>query len=570
MTAAEIAEAEKNGTTAEEWSQITVSEDFDPAQLRQSRLEGRVEIGAGARIVRSRVANYRLGAGTRVEDVTALECRRRSAFGNGTKVATMNECGGRTVKIYDRMTAQIAYMLAVWRHRPKLVAALEKMIDDYAETRQSELGETGRDCRIMGARFVREIRMGDGVEIEGASILQNGTLGAGTRIGSDVKAYDFITAENAYIDNGTTLERCFAGESCVLDKGFTAAESLFFANCHCENGEAASIFAGPYTVSHHKSSLLIAGMFSFFNAGSGSNQSNHLFKSGAVHQAVHLRGCKFASGAYIMSPAIEGAFTMVKGNHADHHDTAIFPYSYLMEKEGRSHLLPGANLTSYGTVRDLEKWPARDRRKVGRDVIDFGEHNPYTAGAMLKAVDALHTLQEQDPAAAQYTYGKAVIRATALQRGIKLYDKAIVAALGAMLDGGIPDPRYDGTGRWLDMAGQYIAEREAEAIAAGTETGELRTLDEIDNRFRVFHVHYGEYARSWAEHIYASLLGHAPTAEEIEEAIEAGRNAHAAMRRTTDADRDRDCSPALAVGYGLDSEDGTEILTDYRTVRGLE
>ena len=96
-------------------------------------------------------------------------------------------------------------------------------------------------------------------------------------------------------------------------KGFTAAESLFSPNSHCENGEAASIFAGPYTVSHHKSSLLIAGMFSFFNAGSGSNQSNHLFKSGAVHQAVHLRGCKFASSAYIMSPALEGAFTMVMG-----------------------------------------------------------------------------------------------------------------------------------------------------------------------------------------------------------------------------------------------------------------
>ena len=157
-------------------------------------------------------------------------------------------------------------------------------------------------------------------------------------------------------------------------------------------------------------------MFSFFNAGSGSNQSNHLFKSGAVHQAVHLRGCKFASGAYIMSPAIEGAFTMVKGNHADHHDTAIFPYSYLMEKEGRSHLLPGANLTSYGTVRDLEKWPARDRRTVGRDVINFEEHNPCVTGAMLRAVDTLHMLRDQDPAAGQYAYGKTVVRATALPR----------------------------------------------------------------------------------------------------------------------------------------------------------
>ena len=570
MTPAEIAAAEASGASAEAWSQVTVADDFVPSQLQQCRLEGRVEIGSGVRILRSRVRNYRLGAGTLVEDTTALECRRRSTFGNGTKVATMNECGGRTVKITANMSAQTAYMMAVYRHRPQLIAALEKMADDYAEAQASELGETGRDCRIAGARFIREVRMGDNVEVDGASLLENGTLCAGARIGVDVKACDFIAAEHATIANGTTLEHCFVGESCRLDKGFTAAESLFFANSHCENGEAASIFAGPYTVSPHKSSLLIAGMFSFFNAGSGSNQSNHLFKSGAVHQSVHPRGCKFASGAYIMSPAVEGAFTMVLGHHSDHHDTAIFPYSYLLEKEERSYLMPGANLTSYGTVRDMEKWPARDRRTVGRDVIDFEEYNPYTAGAMLRAVDTLHTLQEKEPGAAQYSYGKTVIRSTALARGIKLYDKAIVAALGAMLDGGAPDDRYDGTGRWLDMAGQYIAKREAEAIMADIEAGRLRSFEEIDNRFRVFHVHYAEYARSWAEQVYASLLGHAPTPEEVADAIEAGRNAHAAMRRTTDADRDRDCAPELAVSYGLDSDDEDEIQADYRSVRGLK
>ena len=507
MTAAEIAAAEARGATAEAWALVSVTDDFDPSQLLQCRLEGRVEIGSGARIHRSAVKNYRLEARTLVEGVTALECRRRSSFGNGTPVAAMNECGGRTVKITERMSAQTAYMTVVYRHRPQLIAALDKMADDLAASRSGDLGETGCDCRIVGARFVREVRMGDNVEIDGASLLENGTLCAGARIGADVKAYDFIAAENARIDNGATLERCFVGESCRLDKGFTAVDSLFFANSHCENGEAASIFAGPYTVSHHKSSLLIAGMFSFFNAGSGSNQSNHLFKSGAVHQSAHLRGCKFASGAYIMSPAVEGAFTMVLGHHADHHDTALFPYSYLIEKEGRSQLMPGANLTSYGTVRDVEKWPARDRRTVKRDVIDFDEYNPYTAGAMLRAVDMLHTLQENDPAAAQYNYNKTVIRSTALARGVKLYNKAIVAALGAMLDGAAPNERYDGTGRWLDMAGQYITKREAEAIADDIEAGRLRSFEEIDNRFRVFHVHYAEYARSWAEQIYASLLG---------------------------------------------------------------
>ena len=408
------------------------------------------------------------------------------------------------------------------------------------------------------------------MELDGSPILGTATLCDGVRIGVDVKAYDTIAAEGAVIDNGSIVERCFVGESCRLDKGFTAAESLFFANSHCENGEAASIFAGPYTVSHHKSSLLIAGMFSFFNAGSGSNQSNHLFKSGAVHQAVHLRGCKFASSAYIMSPALEGAFTMVMGHHSYHHDTSAFPYSYLIEKEGHSHLMPGANLTSFGAVRDIEKWPARDRRSVCRDVINFEEYNPYVAGAMIEAVNILHGLEERDPDAPVYTYNKAIIRATALRRGLKLYNKAIVAALGAMLGKGSLDPHRNGGGRWLDLAGQYITHREVASILDAVDRGELTTTAAVDNRFRVFAVHYDDYAHSWAVQVYASMLGHMPTAGELDDAVTAGRNAHEAMRRTTDADRDRDCSLDMAVSYGLDCDNDDDRREDYYTVRGLK
>lgn len=570
MTPAEIAAVESLGSSAEAWSQVSVADDFTPFQLLQSHLEGKVVVGSGARIIRSRVCNYHIGEGALVEGVTALECRRRSTFGNGVGVATMNECGGRTVKIYDRLSAQAAYLMAVYRHRPQTMAALEKMVDDYAEARASQTGSVGKGSRIVGARFIREVRIGDNVTVDGCSILENGTVCDGAHIGVDVKAYDFIAAENARIDNGSIVERCFVGESCRLDKAFTAAESLFFANSHCENGEAASIFAGPYTVSHHKSSLLIAGMFSFFNAGSGSNQSNHLFKSGAVHQAVHLRGCKFASGAYIMSPALEGAFTMIMGHHSFHHDTSAFPYSYLIEKEGRSVLMPGANLTSYGAVRDIEKWPARDRRTIRRDVINFEEYNPYITSGMLRAVDTLHAIAEEDPDAPTYVHQKAIIRAAALKRGIGLYNRFIVAALGAMLDRGESAERYDGSGRWLDIAGQYITKREVEAILDAIDHGELTSPEEVDNRFRVFSVHYDDYAHSWAEGIYASLLGHIPTVAEIEEAIAAGRNARATMRRTTDADRDRDCSLDMAVSYGLDSDDEGEVRDDYYSVRGLK
>lgn len=566
LTPSEIEAVERLGTTADDWSQILVGDNFRPEQLRQSRLEGRVELGEGAQIIRSYVANYRIGRGSLVEQVTALQCRTESTFGGGVGVAAMNECEGRTVHICDRLSAQTAYMMALYRHRPRLIEALEQMVEREVEHNRSTMGQVGEECTISGARFIREVRIGNRVTIDGSSALVNGTILDDATIGVDVKAYDFIIVEGAHIANGATIERCFVGESCILDKGFTAADSLFFANSHCENGEAAAIFAGPYTVSHHKSSLLIAGMFSFFNAGSGSNQSNHLFKSGAVHQAVHPRGCKFASGAYIMSPALEGAFTMVMGHHSRHHDTSEFPYSYLLEKEERSFLLPAINLTSYGTVRDIDKWPKRDRRKVMRDVINFEAHNPYTTYAMLQAVDRLHTIEEQNPDSPVYSYNRVQIRAAALQRGRALYNRAIVVALGAMLEKGASSERYDGSGRWLDVAGQYISKRVVEEIIDQIESGELTTIGEVDNAFRIFAVHYDDYAHSWAEEVYASLLGHTPTVEEIQEAIEAGRNAAETMRRTTDADRDRDYAPDMAVSYGLDCDTPEERMADFRAV----
>jgi hypothetical protein len=484
-------------------------------------------------------------------------------------VSTMNECEGRQVKIYDRLTAQTAYLLAIYRHRPAMIARLEEMIDRYAEERSGEMGEVGEDCLLNGARFIREMRIGNRVVIDGASALENGTLCDGVKVGVDVKAYDFILAEGAKMDNGTTIERCFAGESVILDKGFSAMESLFFANSHCENGEAAAIFAGPYTVSHHKSSLLIAGMFSFFNAGSGTNQSNHLFKSGAVHQSVHPRGCKFASSAYVMSPALEGAFTVILGKHSHHHDTSVFPYSYLIEKEGRSTLMPGANLKSYGLVRDIEKWPKRDKRTRKRDCINFEEYNPYIAQSLLAAVETLNRLREEEPDNEFYNYKRVFIQHAILLRGLKLYQKAIIASVGDMLSRGGRKEEFRGEGRWLDVAGQYIAKSYVEELLEEIENGKIGALEQIDERFRQFLAHYDDYAHDWACCAFARLRGRLPNEREIEDAVAAGRSAHAALRQLTDNDRAKDCSMEMAVSYGLDSDSEEEIRADYYQVRGL-
>ena len=565
-TAEERAALAMRGCYAEAWDKVLVSEDFSVEQLRNVRLEGEVTIGSRTRIIDSTIANYTIGNDCIIDDVLRMECRHTSTFGQGVKVAAVNENGGRTAVIYRNLTAQTAYLMTMMRSRASLTDRITHLIMEHAEKHRSTIGSMGDNSTIVGARFIREVVIESGCVIEGSSHLENGTVGCNAHVGIDVRARNFIIDNAARVDGASSIERCFIGENTIIDNGFTAIDTLMFANCHFENGEAASVFAGPFTVSHHKSSLLIAGIFSFFNAGSGTNQSNHLFKSGAVHQAVHQRGTKFGSSAYVMSPAIEGPYTVVLGRHTRHHDTQDMPYSYLIEEDGHTLLMPGLALKSYGTVRDIEKWKARDKRTLKRDNICFDEFNPFITGKMLRGVDALTRLQEGDPEAKSYSYNRTTIRATMLTRGIKLYNSAIAASLGVMLRNGDRRAEAVDGSEWIDVAGQYVPIGIVEDIMRETIDQKL-SLEGITERFNALMLSYNDMAAAYASNILAMLLGHTPTQMEIEEIIASSERIVARMREATEIDRQRDAGTDMMVGYGYDFRDESEHLADFLNTR---
>ena len=558
---------EQRGCWSESWERVMVAHDFTVEQLRDVRFEGDVTIGSKSYISHSTICNYSIGNNCHIDSVLRLECRHASTFGNGVMVSAVNENGGRSIPIYNSLTSQIAYIMAMMRNRTKTIDELQRKVAAEAERLRSSIGRVGDNVKILGVKFIREVNIAEGTTIEGASHLENGTILSNATVGVDVRAKNFIIDNDATIESGACIERCFVGEKSHLANGFTAADSLFFANCHCENGEAAAIFAGPFTVSHHKSSLLIAGIFSFFNAGSGTNQSNHLFKSGAVHQAVHLRGSKFGSNAYVMSPAIEGPYTVILGRHTRHHDTQDMPYSYLIEEEGHSSLVPAIALKSYGTVRDTEKWMSRDKRHIKRDNINFEEYNPYLTGKMLRGVDILTRLSEEDPEAKAYNYNRTVIKAAMLQRGIKLYNSAIAASIGAMLSRGeISSTATECGGEWVDIAGQYLPHTLVEKILLEAEKS-TTTLDRIKAMFDKAMSEYENMAATYAYNLLSNLLGRTPTKSDIAEIIEAGRNIHARLRETTEADRLRDIGSDMMIGYGYDFRDIEEQEADFRNTR---
>ncbi|MCX5635566.1 MAG: DUF4954 family protein, partial [Planctomycetota bacterium] len=294
------------GCTCENWANVEVADGFNPTTVKTTHFSGKINLGVfnkqisfpggltkpagitdatihnctiGNNVyisqIRNYIANYIIEDDVIIENVDLLAVEGVSDFGNGTDVSAVNEAGGREIPIYDQLSAHTAYIIAFYRHRPKVVENLRKMIAEYAAKVRSSIGCIGKEAKIINCRIIKNIKIGPAAVIEGAARLENGSINSSPAalvyIGPGVFAEDFIAASGSKISDGAIVSRCFVGQGTVLGKQYSAENSVFFANCAGFHGEACSIFAGPYTVTHHKSTLLIAGLFSFLNAGSGSN-----------------------------------------------------------------------------------------------------------------------------------------------------------------------------------------------------------------------------------------------------------------------------------------------------------
>ena len=550
LTSAEIAQLEAQGCSAENWAEVEVAQDFDPRYVRNTRFSGHnrlgvfrreIEMPGGLKVhsgiynatlhncevgddahlynIHNYIANYRIGRETCIENVNAILVDGKTTFGNGVRVPVMNEGGGREIPIFNELSASLAYILTLYRHRPKMIREVERLIDAYAETQASEVGYIGDHVRILNCGSIKNVKVGDYAELTGVSRLKNGTINsneyAPVRLGSGVKCVDFIIASGVEIGDSTLVDKCFVGQGCVFDKHYSAGESLFFSNCQGMHGEACAIFAGPYTVTHHKSTLLIAGMFSFLNAGSGSNQSNHMYKLGPIHQGIAERGAKTTSDSYLLWPSKIGAFSLVMGRHTHHADTSELPFSYLIENNSESYLVPGANLRTVGTIRDAQKWPKRDNRKDPHrlDQINFNLLSPYTVQKMWRGREVLNELQALSGENTEvYGYRNCKIRNSSLRHGRELYTIGIQKFLGNSLISRLEKTEWHtlaemraalrpdstaGSGDWVDLAGLIAPKSEVSRLLNDIEKGGL-TLEDIQARLVQLHANYYSYEWTWA------------------------------------------------------------------------
>lgn len=624
LTNEEINRLEAQACSASDWNDVQVDEYFTPDYVHHARFSGMVRLGvfeyefalpggickhAGLSYVtlhnvtvgdnccienvKNYIANYEIGAYTFIENVDIILVDKKSRFGNGVEVSVLNETGGREVMIHDRLSAHQAYIMALYRHRPQLIERMKALIEAYADEHASDVGTIGSHVTIVNSGYIKNVRIGDYCEIEGAGRLKNGSINSNVadpvHIGYGVVCDDFIISSGSHIEDGTMITRCFVGQACHMGHNYSASDSLFFSNCQEENGEACAIFAGPFTVTHHKSTLLIAGMFSFMNAGSGSNQSNHMYKLGPIHQGALERGAKTTSDSYILWPARIGAFSLVMGRHVNHPDTSDLPFSYLIEDKNTTYLAPGVNLRSVGTIRDAQKWPKRDLRKdpVRLDQINYNLLSPYTIQKMMKGRSILKELQRVSGETSEiYSYQSAKIKNSALNKGIGFYETAIHKFLGnsviKRLEGicfknneeircRLQPDTVIGEGEWVDISGLIAPKTEIERLMNDIETGTLYTVDQIHDRFAEMHANYYTYEWTWA---YGKMLefyglnAETITAKDIINIVHQWQKSVVGLDRMVYEDAKKEFSLTSMTGFGADGSKEEQVL-DFEQVRGV-
>lgn len=591
LTIEEINHLKVNGCIAEDWNKIKVAEKFNVELIRNVNFSGEVFIGENVLVQDIKnLSNYHIENNVVLKNISSLSIEGETTFGNGTEISVLNEGGGRELLIYDRLSAQSAYLLVTCRHDSEFISSLTGLIKNYSDSKKSFVGKIGEGTSIHHCGIIKNVWIENSANLEGVTNLTEGTIVSckedPVKIGNGVIAKHFIIQSGSSVTDGALLDNCFVGQGVRIGKQYSAENCAFFSNCEGFHGEAVSIFAGPYSVTHHKSTLLIAAMFSFYNAGSGSNQSNHMYKLGPIHQGILERGSKTGSFSYMLWPSRVGAYSVVIGKHYTNFDASEFPFSYINEEDGKSVLTPAMNLFTVGTRRDSEKWPNRDRRKnsVKYDILHFDLLNPFIVGKMLDGSAKMKELLEKANRDQEYvTYNGLHIKRLLLKTCTKYYEMAIKIYIGQEVIKRISDEKdfekikallkYNAefySEKWIDTAGMFICKKDYDDLIESVRNKEIDSLKKLNDELQKLDKYYNETSWAWCARLIENRFNctiEKLSKEQLVQIITDWRDNSIKLNNMILKDAEKEFDQTSKISFGLDG--GEEVRDkDFENVRG--
>ena len=530
LTDEEILVLENNNCRADDWESVNVSDDFNPAYLRDVVFYGEIFLGDFDRNievspsflkhsgiysatlrnvtvgdncliehVNNYINNYTIGDNCYISNIATLETTEGTTYGQGNIISVMKPSSEGNVVLCTQLNSQLAALMVKYSHDKELRDTLRNMARETIDNQLPERGIIGDGVKIVNTVEITNTILGDYCEVNGAARLSDttvmGTADASVFIGTGVICENSIISDGASLLNHAIVQDCFIGEACKISNGFTAGQSVVFANSNLSKGEACAAFCGPFTTSLSKKAQLTNGMYS-------------------IYDNFH--------GEVLRNPNMRN-----------------LPFSRLTTQGETTYLVPAFNMTTTALYRAIHKWPRHDIRlqTAPRSIVNFDWLSPFSVDEIIKAKQILEDLRDiSGEDAPNYSYHRLIIRGVDLQKGIQNYDMALRIYMGAVIeriqkyDPDLCEPTTNtGLGQWGNLAGLLLPVSEERQIVEDIKDGTLESIDAILRRFDEIHAEYRNYQWVWTYQFilnYYGLSELTPADAEmiLNEALKARRN----------------------------------------------
>lgn len=530
LTDEEILVLENNNCRADDWESVNVSDDFNPAYLRDVVFYGEIFLGDFDRNievspsflkhsgiysatlrnvtvgdncliehVNNYINNYTIGDNCYISNIATLETTEGTTYGQGNIISVMKPSSEGNVVLCTQLNSQLAALMVKYSHDKELRETLRNMARETIDTQLPERGIIGDGVKIVNTVEITNTILGDYCEVNGAARLSDttvmGTADASVFIGTGVICENSIISDGASLLNHAIVQDCFIGEACKISNGFTAGQSVVFANSNLSKGEGSAAFCGPFTTSLSKKAQLTNGMYGLYDNFHGEVLSNPNMRN--------------------------------------------LPFSRLTTLGETTYLAPAFNITTAALYRAIRQWPRHDKRPLTapRSIVNFDWLSPFSVSEIIEAKQILENLRKiSGEDAPNYSYHGLIIRGVDLQKGIQNYDMALRIYMGAVIeriqkyDPDLCEPTTNtGLGQWGNLAGLLLPASEEQQIVEDIKDGTLESIDAILRRFDEIHAEYRNYQWVWTYQFilnYYGLSELTPADAEmiLNEALKARRN----------------------------------------------
>jgi Domain of unknown function (DUF4954) len=448
LTATELDTLIHNRNTSDNWNNILVSENFNPALIKNCKFYGLVRIGnlqpfyrefhnfkmpvglynstiiscdLGNNICIDNVnflSHYIIANDVMIANVNELMVTDHAKFGNGilkegeleksrTWVEVCNENGGRSILPFNGMLPGDAHLWSKYRDDEALMSKFISFTQKELDEKRGYYGKIGERTVIKNCGILKDVWIGTDAYLKGANKIKNvtinsdenrtsqigegcelvnGIVGFGCRVFYGVKAVRFIMASHSQLKYGARLINSYLGNNSTI------------SCCEVLN---SMIF--PFHEQHHNNSFLCAALvMGQSNIAAGATIGSNHNSRGADGEIQAGRGFWPGLCVSLKHNSKFASFTIIaKGDFPAEINLKI-PFSLVSNDISNDQLvvMPAYwfMYNMYALERNAWKYINRDRRTEKIQLIEFDYLAPDTINEIFDAIKILEnlTLDEND------------------------------------------------------------------------------------------------------------------------------------------------------------------------------